>query len=111
MGINKNSLPFCTGDHFMLSTVSSKNEAHLLVYRVIQGTGNDILTTEWWSFQTLLLFLSTDYDKIYEAKLDRTLKKFTSKPINQLAVIPEHHIFLALACEYCIYYALYEFVS
>ena len=46
MGINKNSLPFCTGDHFMLSTVSSKNEAHLLVYRVIQGTGNDILTTE-----------------------------------------------------------------
>ena len=60
---------------------------------------------------SLLLFLSTDYDKIYEAKLDRTLKKFTSKPINQLAVIPEHHIFLALACEYCIYYALYEFVS
>lgn len=66
------------GDHFMLSTVSSKNEAHLLVYKVIQGT---------------------DYDKIYEAKLDRTLKKFTSKPVNQLAVIPEHHIFLALASD------------
>ena len=51
---------------------------------------------------SLSLFLSTDYDKIYEAKLDRTVKKFTSKSVNQLAVIPEHQIFLALACEYYI---------
>ena len=51
---------------------------------------------------SLSLFLSTDYDKICEAKLDRTLKKLTSKSVNQLSVIPEHQIFLALACEYYI---------
>ena len=52
---------------------------------------------------SLSLFLSTDsYDKLYEAKLDCTVKKFASKSVNQLAVIPEHQIFLALACEYYI---------
>ena len=37
-----------------------------------------------------------DFDRPYEAKLDMTLKKFTSKPIISLSVIPEHDIFLAL---------------
>ena len=41
-----------------------------------------------------------DFDK-FEAKLEKTLKKFTAKPIQQLAVIPEHHIFLLLTSEFC----------
>jgi len=53
---------FLAGDWFMISTVSSKNEAHLLVYQ---------------------LKLSTTPHE-YEAKLHKTLKKFTSKPITQV---------------------------
>ncbi len=49
----------------MLSTVSGKNEAHLLVYK---------------------LKLSTTSHE-YEAKLDKTLKKFTTKPITQVTEV------------------------
>jgi len=31
-------------------------------------------------------YQTTDYDKIYEAKLTKTLKKFTSKPITQVCL-------------------------
>ena len=41
----------------------------------------------------------TDYDKPYEAKLERTLKKFTTKSVIQLCVIPGHGLFLALTCK------------
>ena len=41
-----------------------------------------------------------DFAKPYEARLEHTLKRFTSKQVTQLAVIPEHKIFLALASEY-----------
>lgn len=33
---------------------------------------------------------------MFEARLDRTLKKFTNKPIVSLAVVSEHDLFLAL---------------
>ena len=46
----------------MISTISTKNEAHLLVYQ---------------------LKLSASSHE-YEAKLNKTLKKFTAKPITQV---------------------------
>ena len=55
----------CSGDSFMIGTISTKNEAHLLVYK--------------------LKLSVTSHE--YEAKLDKTLKKFTSKPITQVSYI------------------------
>ena len=52
---------YVPGDSFMISTVSNKNDAHLLVYQMKLTNRRD-----------------------YEAKLNRTLKKFTSKPITQV---------------------------
>ena len=46
-----------------------------------------------------------DYDKAYEARLEKTLKKFTAKPVTQLCVVPEHGLFLALSCKFI--YTLY----
>lgn len=60
-------------DSFVLSTVSPKNDAHLLIYDIKDGGSKG------------------------EAKLVRTLKKFTEKPITQLAVIPEHRLIIALS--------------
>ena len=46
----------------MISTISQKNEAHLLVYQLkLSATSSE-----------------------YEAKLNKTLKKFTGKPITQV---------------------------
>ena len=45
----------------MISTIGNKNDAHLLVYQLKLTSRRD-----------------------YEAKLNRTLKKFTSKPITQV---------------------------
>ena len=58
-------VPFvCAGDYFMVSTVSPKGEAHLLVYQ--------------------LKLSSASHE--YSAGLNKTLKKFTSKPITQVGV-------------------------
>ena len=63
--IKPTSQPFSSSSHsgnwFMISTVSDKNEAHLLVYQM----------------------KLSDYHE-YIASLSKTLKKFTSKPIKQV---------------------------
>ncbi|XP_019851602.1 PREDICTED: vam6/Vps39-like protein [Amphimedon queenslandica] len=80
-------------EQFMISTVSTKNEAHLLVYKVVS---------------------SSDFDRPYEAKLDMTLKKFTPKPIISLSVIPEQDMFLALTTDgefHCANLITYQIVN
>ncbi len=56
----------------MISTISSKNEGHLLVYRIGRNAHHE-----------------------YEAKLNKTLKKFTYKPITctqvRVGVAPIFH--------------------
>ena len=59
--INAHLLILPSGDNFMISTISSKNEAHLLMYQIRRNTYHE-----------------------YEAKLNKTLKKFTYKPITQV---------------------------
>ena len=53
---------------------------------------------------TLCLYI--DYDKPYEARLEKTLKKFTAKPVTQLCVVPEHGLFLALSCKFIYMYKI-----
>jgi hypothetical protein len=62
------------GDRFFVSTVSNKNEAHLLVYRVVSAPS-------------------------YEAKLENTLKKFTAKPIISIAIVEDHGLFFGLTSD------------
>ncbi len=39
-----------------------------------------------YQLMCVCVYSSTDYDKVYEAKLAKTLKKFTPKPITQVHV-------------------------
>ncbi|CAI8015357.1 Transmembrane protein 87B [Geodia barretti] len=54
-----------TNDVFILSTVHTKGDAHLLVYQIKESSS------------------TSDYSSPYEAKLTKTLKKFTAKPVTQ----------------------------
>jgi len=42
------------------------------------------------------IFCAADYDKLYEAKLTKTLKKFTSKPTTQV------HLLAHIQCTNCV---------
>ena len=124
-------------DSFILSTCSTKNEAHLLVYNIKESTGITTLLGPWLSMFTVCMLsflgifvrgvalhtcmvsyhwhvgcykfvciLFSDLDKIYDAKLTKTLKKFTIKPITQVHCHMKWTWTVVQSLVYLIYYSL-----
>ena len=67
---------FLLDDHLLVGT----RQGHLLMYSVLQGTSTD-----------------NSLSSKCEVHLLRSNKYFAKKPIQQLAVIPEHQILISLS--------------